>query len=141
MVGRATLLLLATLAVAACGGGESASVPAGLQDVVWEWQGSVYNNDSEATPDDPSRYTTQFADDGTISIRADCNQVNGRYEESGGSLTITLGPSTKVACPEGSLSDAFLRDLEGAAIYFFDEGDLLVDIKYDTGTMRFSPVG
>jgi heat shock protein HslJ len=140
------LSLLAVLA--GCGGdGEepaSETAPASpptLQGVAWQWQGSLYNDDTEAVPDDPARYTAEFADDGTVSILADCNQVSGTYEEGGdGALTITLGPSTTAACPEDSLADEFLRDLEGAAIAFFDEaGVLRIDIKFDSGTMQFEP--
>jgi hypothetical protein len=42
------------------------------------------------------------------------------------------------ACPEGSLEDEFVRGLSAAAIYFIKDGDLYIDLKYDTGTMRFS---
>jgi len=31
-----------------------------------------------------------------------------------------------------------LRDLNAAAIYFMREGHLHIDLKYDTGTMKFS---
>ncbi len=115
-----------------------------LQGVVWEWQGSQYSDDTEAVPEDPSRYTIEFADDGTATIQADCNQVRADYvaNEDDSTLSITPGASTKVACPEDSLDSEFMRDLEGAAIYFFDDaGDLLIDIKFDSGTMRFSPRG
>jgi heat shock protein HslJ len=43
------------------------------------------------------------------------------------------------ACPEGSLGDTFVSQLGGAAIYFFQEGDLYIDLMFDSGTMRFSP--
>ena len=164
MLWRAALVLVAlVLTSAACGGGEEEASPAAappaeppateppaaeppaaatgtLQGVVWEWQGSQYNDDTQAVPEDPSRYTIEFADDGTASIKADCNQVMAHYEANDSSLTITPGASTKAACPEDSLDTEFMRDLEGAAIYFFDDaGDLLIDIKFDSGTMRFSP--
>ncbi len=145
MIVRHVLAVAAVLAVAlvaaACGGGDDDPSPAGeLQGVVWEWQGSQYSDDSTSDPDDPSRYTVEFGEDGTVSIKADCNQVGGTYEVNEGSLTITLGPSTKVACPPDSLDTEFLRDLEGAAGYFFgDAGELSIDIKFDTGTMTFSP--
>jgi hypothetical protein len=42
------------------------------------------------------------------------------------------------ACPEGSLEDEFVRGLTAAAIYFIKDGDLYIDLKYDSGTMRFS---
>jgi hypothetical protein len=41
-------------------------------------------------------------------------------------------------CPEGSLEERFVRDLAGAAGWFLKDGDLYVDLKYDTGTMRFA---
>ena len=168
MLVRLALLVLVALALgsaAACGGDDGEAAPAApappaepqtaespaedgtgatgsLQGVVWEWQGSQYNDDTEAVPEDPSRYTIQFADDGIANITADCNQVRAEYEanESDSTLAISPGASTKVACPEDSLDAEFMRDLEGAAIYFFDDaGDLLIDIKFDSGTMRFSP--
>ena len=142
---RRRLLILAVaalgtaLAAAACGGddgGESGA--AGLQGTVWQWQGSQYNDESEAVPDDPSLYTIEFADDGTAAIKANCNQVRAEYEENESSLSIVLGPATLAACPPGSLDAEFLRDLEGAAGYLIDEDDLIIDIKFDTGTMRFA---
>jgi heat shock protein HslJ len=147
---RLLLLVVVALGMAlggtACGGDDDGdgsgggSAETSLQGTVWEWQGSLYNDDSEATPDDPSKYTVEFADDGTAAIQADCNSVRAEYEESEGTLSIVLGPTTLVACEEGSLSDQFTRDLGGAAIYFFDdEGLLRIDIKFDTGTMTFAP--
>lgn len=41
------------------------------------------------------------------------------------------------ACPEGSLEDEFNRGLSGAVIYSITDGDLYIDLKYDTGTMKF----
>jgi heat shock protein HslJ len=154
----ALTVILVTATATACGGGgeEQAAAPAepapaepaeptiegppSLQGVVWEWQGSQYSDGSEAVPEDPALYTIEFADDGSASILANCNTVQATYEENDGSISIVLGPSTKVACPEGSLDQEYLRDLEGAAIAFSDgTGDLLIDVKLDSGTMRFSP--
>jgi heat shock protein HslJ len=140
---RGVALLLAAFSVAtalaACGGGEDTTA-GDLQGVTWQWQGSLYNDDSEAAPDDPSRYTIEFADDGTAAIQADCNSIGAEYEANDGELSVVLGPSTLVACEEDSLSQRFMLDLEGAAGYFFDdEGLLRIDIKFDTGTMTLAP--
>lgn len=80
-------------------------------------------------------------DDGQVSIRADCNQVLGSFTEEGSSLAIDLGPTTLAACPPASIDQDYLRALQEASIYFFQEGALFIDIRLDTGTMRFSRRG
>ncbi len=105
---------------------------------VWQWQGSLYNNDTESTPADPSQYTLQFSDDGTVSAKVDCNNVSGAYTVDDSSITIETGPTTLALCAEDSLDQQFLKDLAGAAIYFFQNGKLLLDIQMDTGTMQFA---
>jgi heat shock protein HslJ len=107
--------------------------------ITWEWQGSLYNNDTNSTPEEPNRYSIQFMDDGTISIKADCNMVLGTYSLNGNQITIETGISTLAACPPDSLDSEFLRDLTAASLYFFDGDQLYIDLKFDTGTMQFSP--
>lgn len=34
-----------------------------------------------------------------------------------------------------------MRDLTTGAIHFFRDGELYIDLKYDSGTMRFRPDG
>ncbi len=106
---------------------------------VWLWQQTLMSNDDQFGPDNPANYTVQFMADGTVAVQADCNRVGGSYTLDDSAIAIELGPSTLVACPEGSLGDPFVAQLGGAAIYFFQEGDLLLDLQFDSGTMRFSP--
>ena len=79
----------------------------------------------------------QFLDNGTLTVKADCNQKGGTYSIRDKRLSIEITHSTMAACPEGSLEDEFVRKLSGAAIYFIKDGDLYIDLKYDTGTMKF----
>jgi heat shock protein HslJ len=118
----------------------SAAVDAGenLIGVTWIWQQTRYNNDTNATPQDPSRYTIAFKPDGALNIRADCNRAGGKYTMQKSTLTIEVTHSTRAACPPDSLEQTFLRDLNSAAIYFIREGYLYIDLKYDSGTMQFS---
>jgi heat shock protein HslJ len=126
------------LAAAACGGDKGGD-SAPLKGVVWEWQGSSYSDDSDATPADPRRYTVEFVDDGSLAIKADCNRVRGSYTDDGSTLTIELGPSTKAACPPDSLDSEFLRDLAAASTYALESGALRIDLKLDTGSMQLAP--
>lgn len=142
---RRALPLVALLVVltAGCGGGDSSEAGddtggGSLTGVTWQWQGSQYSNDTSATPEDPSKYTIEFAEDGTYSGNADCNSIGGEYTLEDSSIAISPGPTTLIGCPEGSLGSEFTRDLEAAAIVFFQEGDLLIDLFADAGTMRFS---
>lgn len=63
----------------------------------------------------------------------------GTYSVDGTAITIALGPSTMAACPKDSLGERFAGQLADAAIYCFRSGDLYMDLKYDSGTMRFGP--
>jgi len=67
-----------------------------------------------------------------------CNNFFGSYERDGESLKFGPLGATRMACPEGSLEDEFVRGLSATAIYFFRDDDLFLDLKYDSGTMRFS---
>ena len=114
--------------------------PMRLVGPVWQWAQTLYNDDSQAKPDDPENYTVQFLEDGTVSVKADCNHKGGEYSISPGGKTISIQiiRSTMAACPEGSLEGAFVKGLSAAAICFIRNGELYIDLKYDSGTMRFS---
>ena len=59
---------------------------------------------------------------------------------SSGGLTIEVGPSTMVACPDGSYSDLFLHALGQAASYAIADDELTITLR-DGGTLTFSPAG
>ena len=109
-----------------------------ISGVVWKWQQTRYNNDQQAIPAEPTSYTIEFMPDGKVHVRADCNRVGGTYSLHGNNLTIELTHSTRAMCPPDSLDQAFKKGLGAAAIYFFKEDFLYLDLKYDSGTMRFS---
>jgi heat shock protein HslJ len=46
---------------------------------------------------------------------------------------------TLAACPEGSRSDDFIKNLGFAAVYFFQDGDLFIDMFADGGTLQLAP--
>jgi heat shock protein HslJ len=111
----------------------------GITGPVWQWMQTLYNDDSRVKPADPENYTMQFLEDGAISLKADCNQKGGMYSTSPGGKTISIEitHSTMAACPEGSLEGDFVKGLSAAAVYFIKNGELYIDLKYDSGTMRF----
>jgi CubicO group peptidase (beta-lactamase class C family)/heat shock protein HslJ len=110
-----------------------------LQANPWQWV-AFTNPMEQFAVEDPASYTLTFNADGTVNIVADCNNANGTYTTDGSSLTIEIGPMTKAACPPESRSDQFITYLGSAAIYFFQDDHLFIDLFADGGTMEFTPV-
>ena len=89
--------------------------------------------------EDPQVYHLTFQEDNLLEIVADCNNAHATYMADGSSISINVGPMTLANCPPGSRSDALINNLGFAGIYFFDDGDLFLDLMADGGTLRFSP--
>jgi heat shock protein HslJ len=92
-------------------------------------------------PEQQANYTITFNEDMSFDAKADCNNLSGTYETgdptaSSGPLTITPGPMTLVACPEGSLSDLFVIGLGSAESYTIAD-DVLTIAVVDGGTLQF----
>lgn len=108
-----------------------------LTGTLWQLEEIIYNNDTMLVPDDPEMYSIQFFEDGTVAVRADCNVGNGVFDPDSTDF-ITLQAFTLAACGPDSIDDEFRQGLDNAALFFFDDGDLLLDLFADAGTMRFS---
>ncbi|HEY84515.1 MAG TPA: META domain-containing protein [Chloroflexi bacterium] len=113
--------------------GESAQ----LTGVIWNWLGSTYSNDAKSEVTTPGDFTVTFNEDGYFNGKADCNNFGGSYTLTGNSISIQPGPMTMAMCPQQELADQFLKDLGAAAIFFFQNDNLLIDMMMDTGTMKF----
>ena len=86
---------------------------------------------------DQANHTIEFKTDGKFQAKADCNQVSGAYTTTAsGGMTIALGPSTLVACPEGSLGTQYVTALGDAASYAIANAQLTITLK-DEGTLVF----
>lgn len=72
--------------------------------------------------------TLSFGTDLSVSGWDGCNRFAGVYKVDGSSLTITLGPSTLMACPEDVMSQAatFTKGLGETASYRMDKANLVL---------------
>jgi len=104
---------------------------------VWQWTGTLYNDGKKIVPSASKDYTIQLLTDGKLNLKADCNLKGGTYSIQESRLSIEITHSTRAACPEGSLEDQFVRDLTAGVSYFLKDGDLYIDLKFDSGTMKF----
>jgi heat shock protein HslJ/LysM repeat protein len=89
--------------------------------------------------DDPLKYTLFFQEDGSLGIRADCNNAFADFMIDGDSLAIEIGPMTRAQCPPGSRSNDYLSYLGSASNYYFENGNLFIELMADGGIMEFTP--
>lgn len=117
---------------------ETVSYSPSLTGVVWEWLGTS-SGGTFTSAAVPEQYQLEFLADGSAAIKADCNNVLATYTVEGDNLTITLGPSTLVACPEGSQADLFVQQLGTVSQYSFEAiGNLNLALS-DGSLMVYSP--
>ncbi len=117
---------------------ESAAGSSELTGTSWQWV-AMTTPVEQITVADPTKYTMEFLDAGVIGVTADCNTGSGSYEASGSQISINITATTLALCPPESLSDQFIRNLNGAAIYFMQGENLFIDMFADSGTMEFAP--
>jgi len=131
-----SILIILTIALAACSGGEPEIV-----STTWQWeafQDTAGLNDINVS--NPENYTLTLNEDGTASIKADCNQVIWAYELDESQLSFdTMCPSTLAMCPEGSLDQLFLERLGNTVTFVIEDGKLFLNLFADSGNMVFRP--
>lgn len=117
---------------------ERAEPASSLLGIEWQWISTITPVErTEAR--DPERYTLRLQADGAAVMRFDCNRGSGSYELA--ENRITFGPliSTRMACPPDTQDSVFMGQLQKVSSYFVREGELFLEMPYDSGTMRFRP--
>ncbi len=104
----------------------------------WVWVHALYNDGREVVPEEEGVFTLTFSSDGTeFTATTDCNQVAGSYTAQGEILSFGNMISTKMYC-EGSQEVEFTRLLgDTAGFHFSPDGELILDLKFDSGSVRF----
>jgi len=104
----------------------------------WQWVKTSYNNDTEIVPAEIDAFTITFDDNGSFSATTDCNTLGGSYSLEG--KQIVFGEDmfmTKMFC-EGSQEQEFVALLGEVQSYFFtNRGELVFDLKFDSGSAFF----
>jgi len=103
----------------------------------WNWINTTYNNGSDIKPRLNNKFTLSFLDNNRFSAMTDCNSVGGEYEVSGNKITFSKMMSTLMYCENSQESD-FSKMLEETQNYFFtSKGELVLELKYDSGSVFF----
>lgn len=131
---RAVIALLFTLVLASC---TTAPAAVNLTDGTWQWVDWTDTTGTTTVPN-PENYTLTFNSDGTFTGLADCNSFSGTYTQDGDNFTILPGPTTLMACPEGSLDTVFTQTLAQVDNGTIDGNNDLILTTADGLDMRFT---
>lgn len=106
---------------------------------VWQLQDIQFSDGTLAVATPPESYTVEFLADGALVVQADCNRGRGQFTtDQNQGLTVGNLATTRAACPPGSLSNQFLRALQGAVTYSLQDDQLFIEPSSDTGTLRLA---
>ena len=104
------------------------------------WQLVVFHGADGTTvkPDDGSKYTLKFNNDGKVAVRVDCNRGSARWT-SGRPGQIELGPMslTRAMCAPGSMHDRLVQDWSRVRSYAMKDGHLFLSLAADSGVYEF----
>lgn len=104
----------------------------------WYWIGMAVGGQAQWVAD-PSRYRIEFAEPGTVLVKADCNQGRAAYTLSA-EAAFALGPVglTKMGCPDDSQDREFLAQFAQGRALAAAKHWLRVDLADNLGTMLFA---
>lgn len=124
---------------------QTAQAPRSLAGSAWRLIHFQSSDDATGTkvPPNAERYTLQFAADGSLALRLDCNRANGKWtavpSATGGSLTLTGGAMTRAFCGPGALDSQIARDLTRVRSYTFAGMNLSLALEAGGGTYLWAP--
>ncbi len=100
-----------------------------ISEIEWQWSGLIETEPaSQSVVPHPESYTISFAQDGTYSIKADCNVGSGSYTLEGNELTLAPGPMTLAYCGPDSLDNQYLSLLNNVTNISMDNNQLVLGI-------------
>lgn len=124
-----------------------ATAPLGpLAGTTWQLVEFQSSSDEIGTlrPDDPSLYTMQLLEDGTVAMRLSCNRAFGTWSAAlagGDAGGFEFGPLvvTRAACPPPSMDERIARDAQYVRSYVLENGRLYLSLMADGGIYAWEP--
>jgi D-alanyl-D-alanine carboxypeptidase len=126
-------------AAAAAEAAQLAAMVASIKENSWKWT-NYSSATEEVTVETPASYMVTFNNDGTLDIKADCNDASGTYTLDGLNVTIQVGAATLAACPGDSRSEQFVQLLGDAAQMVSSGGKLYITLKTEGSMMVLEAV-
>lgn len=104
----------------------------------WKWVKTSYNNDTEeVAPKSADKFSIIFKVKNVFSATTDCNSIGGEYLADRTKISFSKMVSTLMYC-EGSQESIFSNMLSEIQSYHFtSKGELIFDLKFDSGSAIF----
>jgi heat shock protein HslJ len=103
----------------------------------WTWVSALYNDGREIKPNKPGVFTVTFRSNKEFTATTDCNSMGGEYVALNGQLSFSKIISTEMYCG-GSQESEFASLLQNTSGYHFtSRGELILDLKFDSGSVVF----
>lgn len=110
-----------------------------LAGTTWAWTKTQLNDGTVRSPAQADAFQLQLSEDGSASTTTDCNTFRGKYTVDGNQVKIDLPISTRMACPDGSQEAQYIKDLTSVQSYLMADGNLVLELPFDSGGMTFAP--
>ena len=132
------LIGMGSLLMFACAQTPPQSAAERLGGTSWQFVRFQGGDGKVLAPDDKAKYTIDFAADGVVSTRFDCNRGRGGWK-SAGPGQIEFGPMalTRAQCPPGSLHDHFVKQWSYVRSFVVRDGRLFLSLMADGGIYEF----
>ncbi|MDZ7749717.1 MAG: META domain-containing protein [Halofilum sp. (in: g-proteobacteria)] len=116
--------------------------PAGpLGGTSWRLVAIQSTDGSAHRPRGGADYRLTLGADGDMRLRADCNRGSGTWHSRGpGQLRFGAIATTRALCPEGSISERYLRQLPSVRSYERRDGHLFLGTGADGAVIELAPV-
>ncbi|MBP6857755.1 MAG: META domain-containing protein [Candidatus Pacebacteria bacterium] len=103
----------------------------------WNWVYTQYSDGKEVKPIAKDKFTLTLNKNNTFSATTDCNGGGGEYKTKGNEVTFSNMISTLMYCEDSQESD-FKKMLNETQSYMFtSKGELVLLLKFDSGSVFF----
>ena len=109
-----------------------------LQMHTWTWIRTVFNNDTAKVPKKAGEFALTFTKDGQVLGATDCNRFQGTATILDHKIEFDKNMAMTRKFCEGSQEMDFIEMLQNVSSFFFtSQGQLIMELKYDSGSMIF----
>lgn len=103
----------------------------------WVWVSALYNDGREIRPLKEKAFTLTFGTNRKFSATTDCNSMGGIYIANASTISFSEMFMTEMYCADSQEGDFALLLQHVQGYHFTSRGELILDLKFDSGSAVF----